>query len=109
MQIAPRSHHFGQIKFNSTTSFDATLSPEDEAKYTAGSRTLPMEKGEVVLLSNQMLHRSDGSSNGERRRGFSFWLTSAGDDGRNGEGVDAPAQIYPEYIPAVTPLRPARL
>jgi hypothetical protein len=46
LQIAPRSHHFGKIDFSSTTSNTPTLSPENEAKYTAGRRTLPMGKGD---------------------------------------------------------------
>jgi phytanoyl-CoA hydroxylase len=59
---------------------------------------LEMSMGEVVLLHNHVVHKSDPNSTAMPRRALSTWYTKRsmpGDAGR--------CQIFPEYIPAVYP------
>lgn len=72
LQIAPRSHKHGPLNFGSTMSFEPTLTPEQEAELTADKKMLTMKRGEVVLLDNLMLHRSDPNTTGKVRRGLSM-------------------------------------
>ena len=96
LQIAPRSHKAGPVKFGSTTSNEPTLSPQQEAELTATKIHLPMRKGESVLLNNMMLHRSDPNTTGKPRRGFSVWYCPAS---------PAMAKVFPDYVPAPIPAR----
>ena len=72
LQIVPGSHRHGPLNFGSTMSFEPTLSPEQEARLTADKIMLPMKRGEVVLLNNLVLHRSDPNTTDMVRRGLSM-------------------------------------
>jgi ectoine hydroxylase-related dioxygenase (phytanoyl-CoA dioxygenase family) len=59
---------------------------------------LEMEAGEVVLLHNHLVHKSEPNSTPNSRRALSVWYTKRvmpGDVGR--------CQVFPHYEPAVYP------
>ena len=56
-----------------------------------------MEKGEVVLLHNWTLHRSETNSTNRPRRAFSVCYIDAAT--RQRDNGRAFPQIFPEYVP----------
>ena len=75
------------------------LSPEERAIHAPDSKRmyLKMEKGEVVLLHNWTLHRSEVNATNHPRRAFSVcYIDSATRQVSMGRGYP---RIFPEYVP----------
>ena len=75
------------------------MSPEERAIHAPDSKRihLEMEKGEVVLLHNWTLHRSEVNTTNHPRRAFSVcYIDSATQQVSTGRGYP---RIFPEYVP----------
>ena len=72
------SHKVGEVPFGPTSAEAPALTPEQQLQYAPEEERveLHMQAGEVVLLHNMLLHKSDLNSSGKPRRAFSTWYTS---------------------------------
>jgi len=74
LQIVPASHKLGLLSKQGNA-----ISKEQESRHCGPGKALllEMEAGEVVLLHNWVLHRSDVNRTNSRRRGFSVCYMDA--------------------------------
>ena len=94
LQIIPGSHKSLLPKTGDQLDEEerALYAPDDERLY------LEMEAGEVVLLHNWTLHRSETNQTNRPRRAFSVCYIDAATRQKN-SGRDFP-HIFPDYVPA---------
>ena len=81
------------------------LSPEERASHAPDEKRLylEMEKGEVVLLHNWTLHRSEVNTTNRPRRAFSVcYIDAATHQVTTGRRYP---KIFPEYVPAADELQ----
>lgn len=95
LQVIRGSHKVGAVPFGPTSAEEPTLTPEQQLQYAPEEERveLHMEAGEVVLLHNMLLHKSDLNSSGQPRRAFSTWYTS------HRPGTEHFATAFPHYSP----------
>lgn len=95
LQVIRGSHRRGVVPFGPTSADEPTLSPAQLLQFAPESERieLEMEPGEVVLLDNMLLHRSEINISGKPRRAFSTWLTS------HRPGTEHWATLWPQYRP----------
>lgn len=96
LQIIPGSHKSMIPEKGDLLSEEerATHAPDEKRLY------LEMEKGEVVLLHNWTLHRSETNNTGKPRRAFSVCYIDAAT--RQKTNQRAFPQVFPDYRPAET-------
>ena len=74
MEVVPGSHRLGLV-----TSFGSTLSADDASRHCDPSRvrSLPVARGEMLLLHNWLIHRSGINRTDQPRRAFTTCLMDA--------------------------------
>ncbi len=96
VQVIPRSHKLGRVNPQHGSGY---LEQEHMDRYCKDEdvKFLELEAGEVVLLHNWLLHRSDTNSTDQPRRGFSVCYMDGRTVASNGE------RFTPLFENAVTP------
>ncbi len=92
VEVVPGSHKLGLINPDHPSGF---VSEEQAAKYASGGIYLELAAGEVVLLHNWLLHRSDINSTAISRRALSVCYMDGWTRASNGEHYTTIFEGYP--------------